>query len=94
MSDDMKVSKGLAFPVVALPGVGHMPAKGEDEQEAAWVFYVVATRATQRLMIGVEGIGGLEKNRFSVKCIPPNASDLLISATLPNCAFEYSHRFL
>ena len=27
----MKVSKGLEFPVVALPGVGHMPAKGEDE---------------------------------------------------------------
>ena len=25
MSDDMKVSKGLEFPVVALPGVGHMP---------------------------------------------------------------------
>jgi len=26
MSDDMKVSKGQEFPVVALPGVGHMPA--------------------------------------------------------------------
>jgi len=48
----MKVSKGLEFPVVALPGVGHMPAKGEDEQEAARVFYVAATRATQRLLIG------------------------------------------
>jgi superfamily I DNA/RNA helicase len=33
----MKVSKGLEFPVVALPGVGHMPAKGEEEQEAARV---------------------------------------------------------
>ena len=51
----MKVSKGLEFPVVALPGVGHMPAKGEDEQEAARVFYVAATRATQRLVIGVGG---------------------------------------
>ena len=53
MSDDMKVSKGLEFPVVALPGVGHMPAKGEDEQKAA--------RATQKLVIGVgrnEGFGG------------------------------------
>jgi superfamily I DNA/RNA helicase len=49
----MKVSKGLEFPVVALPGVGHMPAAGEDEQEAARVFYVAATRATQRLVIGV-----------------------------------------
>jgi len=54
----MKVSKGLEFPVVALPGVGHMPAKGEDEQEAARVFYVAATRATQRLVIGVGGDGG------------------------------------
>ena len=54
----MKVSKGLEFPVVALPGVGHMPAKGEDEQEAARVFYVAATRATQRLVIGVGGSGG------------------------------------
>jgi superfamily I DNA/RNA helicase len=54
----IKVSKGLGFPVVALPGVGHMPAKGEDEQEAARVFYVAATRATQRLVIGVGGDGG------------------------------------
>ena len=30
----MKVSKGLEFPVVALPCVGHMPAPGEDEKEA------------------------------------------------------------
>ena len=51
----MKVSKGLEFPVVALPGVGHMPAQGEDEQEAARVFYVAATRATQRLVMGVGG---------------------------------------
>ncbi len=54
----MKVSKGLGFPVVALPGVGHMPAKGEDEQEAARVFYEAATRATQRLVIGVGGDWG------------------------------------
>ena len=54
----MKVSKGLEFPVVALAGVGHMPAKGEDEQEAARVFYVAATRATQRLVIGVGGDRG------------------------------------
>ena len=58
MSDDMKVSKGLKFPVVALPGVGHMPAAGEDEKEAARVFYVAATRATQRLVMGVGGQSG------------------------------------
>ncbi len=51
----MKVSKGLEFPVVALPGVGHMPAPGEDEKEAARVFYVAATRATCKLLIGVGG---------------------------------------
>jgi UvrD-like helicase C-terminal domain len=56
MSDDMKVSKGLGFPVVALTGLEHMPAKGKDEQEAAQVFYVAATRATQRLVIGL-GVG-------------------------------------
>lgn len=54
----MKVSKDLEFPVVALPGVGHMPAAGEDEKEAARVFYVAATRATQRLVMGVGGNGG------------------------------------
>ena len=57
----MKVSNGLEFPVVALPGVGHMPAKGEDEQEAARVFYVAATRATQKLVIEVGGDGGFSQ---------------------------------
>ena len=54
----MKVSKGLEFPVVALPGVGHMPAPGEDEKESARVFYVAATRATQRLLVTVSGDSG------------------------------------
>ncbi len=57
----MHASKGLEFPVVALPGVGHMPAAGEDEADAARVFYVAATRATQRLVIGVGGDGGFGK---------------------------------
>ena len=61
----MKVSKGLEFPVVALPGVGHMPAAGEDEKEAARVFYVAATRATQRLVMGMGmGMGGGRVDRF------------------------------
>ncbi len=55
MSDDVKASGGLGVPVVDLHGVGHMPAKGEDEQEAVRVFYVLATRATQRLEDGVGG---------------------------------------
>lgn len=49
----------LEFPVVAAPGVGHMPAPGEDEKEAARVFYVAATRARQRL---VRGVGGDRKS--------------------------------
>lgn len=53
----MKVSKGLEFPVVALPGVGHMHPVEEDEKEAARVFYVVATRVTQRFVMGVGGNG-------------------------------------
>jgi superfamily I DNA/RNA helicase len=53
----MRVSKGLEYSVVALPGVGLMPAEGEDEKDEARVFYVAATRATQRLVIGVSGDG-------------------------------------
>jgi len=61
-SDTIKVltlhaSKGLEFPVVALVGAGHMPAPGEDEREEAKLFYVGATRATQRLIIGLGGCG-------------------------------------
>ena len=57
--------KGLKLPVVALPGVGHMPAVGEDEKDATRVLYVAATRAmqamraTQRLVMGVGRSGRL-----------------------------------
>ena len=54
----MKASKGMGLPVVALPGMGRIPAQGHDEKGAARVFYVAVTRATQRLVIGVcEGWG-------------------------------------
>ncbi|GLS13172.1 3'-5' exonuclease [Hydrogenophaga electricum] len=53
----LHVSKGLEFPVVALVGAGRMPAEGEDEREEARLFYVGATRATQRLVIGASGTG-------------------------------------
>ena len=53
----LHASKGLEFPVVALVGAGHMPAPGEDEREEAKLFYVGATRATQRLIIGMGGEG-------------------------------------
>lgn len=41
----------------ALVGAGRMPAEGEDEREEARLFYVGATRATQRLVIGASGRG-------------------------------------
>ena len=53
----MHASKGLEFPVVALMGVGQMPAAGEDERDEARLFYVGATRATQRLVITASGDG-------------------------------------
>ena len=51
----MHASKGLEFPLVALPGVGHMPESDEDPAEEARVFYVAATRATQRLIVTASG---------------------------------------
>ena len=56
MSDAVMVSKGLGFPVVALPGVGHRLAPREDEKEAARVFYAATTRATQGLVVGCVGV--------------------------------------
>jgi len=53
----MHASKGLEFPVVALAGVGGMPAAGQDEAEEARLFYVAATRASQRLYIAFSGAG-------------------------------------
>lgn len=51
----LHVSKGLEFPVVAMVGVGHTPAEGEDDREEAPLFYVGVTRAMQRLVIGASG---------------------------------------
>ena len=72
----MKVSKCLGFLMVALPGVGHMPWPGEEEKEAAWVFYVDATRATQRLVIGVGGDGGSSGGLVYLLCSSNNAFHL------------------
>jgi hypothetical protein len=51
----MHASKGLEFPVVALPAVGEMPEEGEDAAEEARLFYVAATRATHRLIVTASG---------------------------------------
>jgi len=47
----MKSSKGLEFPVVIIPGLGQMPAPGEDESHEARLLYVAMTRATERLLL-------------------------------------------
>ena len=52
-----KTRERLKFPVMTLHGVGHMPAAAH-KKEAARVFYVLATRATQRLVMGKGGDGG------------------------------------
>lgn len=66
----MHASKGLEFPVVALMGVGDMPTKGEDEKDEARLFYVGATRATQKLIVTLsessDGFAEKLANRASV----------------------------
>ncbi len=57
----MRVSKGLEFPMVAVPGVGQLPFHGEAEIDAARLVYVAATRATERLLVTVSGDGALAR---------------------------------
>lgn len=61
----MHASKGLEFPVVALSGVGQMPMEGREEADEARLFYVAATRATDRLFIPLSGAGRFGQ-RFGV----------------------------
>ncbi|HEX7890003.1 MAG TPA: 3'-5' exonuclease [Ramlibacter sp.] len=53
----MHASKGLEFPVVAVPGVGQRPAVWAEVGDEARLFSVAATRATQRLVVTVSGEG-------------------------------------
>lgn len=62
----MKVSKGLEFPVVAIPGLGHMPAQDQDEKEEARLFYVAATRATETLIVTASGNGAFGERLAAV----------------------------
>jgi superfamily I DNA/RNA helicase len=81
----MTVSKGLGFPVVALPSVGHMPTNGAGEQDAARVLYVAATRATQRPVIGVGGDEG-----FGMRLEP--TAELRDGASLENADLIRVHQ--
>lgn len=62
----MKVSKGLEFPVVAIPGLGHMPAPDQDEKDEARLFYVAATRATETLIVTASGSGSFGERLVGV----------------------------
>ncbi len=51
----MHSSKGLEFPVVALPNMELMPSSSIRERDEAQLFYVAATRATHKLIITSSG---------------------------------------
>jgi hypothetical protein len=64
-SDDMKDSKGLVLPVVAMAGLGFMPAKGADEQAAA--------RVSPRLLLTVIRAADLDGSlRYEVSLYQSN----------------------
>ncbi len=63
----MQACKGLEFPLVALPGVGHMPGPDENAQDEARLFYVAATRATERLLITVSRTGAFGRRLIADK---------------------------
>ncbi|MDR2000720.1 MAG: NERD domain-containing protein [Zoogloeaceae bacterium] len=58
----MHASKGLEFPVVAVYGVGLMPRKDREIADEAKLFYVAATRATQKLILTIAGEGAFAKS--------------------------------
>jgi superfamily I DNA/RNA helicase len=47
----MHSSKGLEFPVVAIPGLGFLPLKDMDSREEAKLLYVAMTRAMDYLLL-------------------------------------------
>ncbi|MDP1672725.1 MAG: 3'-5' exonuclease [Burkholderiales bacterium] len=47
----MHSSKGLEFPVVAIPGLGYMPHRDYGIHEEAKLLYVAMTRAMDQLIL-------------------------------------------
>ena len=47
----MHSSKGLEFPVMAVSGIGYLPAKGQSEAAEAKLLYVAMTRSTDILLL-------------------------------------------
>lgn len=44
-------SKGLEFPVVAIPGIGYLPRENDDVNEEVRLMYVGMTRAMDHLVM-------------------------------------------
>jgi superfamily I DNA/RNA helicase len=44
-------SKGLEYPIVAIPGFGFLPNAHEQESDEVRLAYVAMTRATERLIL-------------------------------------------
>jgi hypothetical protein len=63
----LRVSKGLEFPVVAMPGLGDFPKAGEDETDAARLFYVGVTRATDVLFLSMSAEGAIAKRLAAMR---------------------------
>jgi hypothetical protein len=51
----MHASKGLEFPYVAIPGVGLLSVAEDDLEQEARLFYIAATRSTNRLVVTGSG---------------------------------------
>ena len=47
----MHSSKGLEFPVVAIPGLGYMPRRDQNPHDEARLLYVAMTRAMDQLIL-------------------------------------------
>jgi superfamily I DNA/RNA helicase len=47
----MHSSKGLEFPLVAIPGIGFMPGKQQEMAAEAKLLYVAMTRSTEKLLL-------------------------------------------
>jgi DNA helicase IV len=47
----MHSSKGLEFPLVAIPGIGFMPGRQKDLAAEAKLLYVAMTRSTEKLLL-------------------------------------------
>ncbi|MGY6630556.1 MAG: DEAD/DEAH box helicase [Wenzhouxiangella sp.] len=47
----MHSSKGLEFPIVAIPGIGHLPYRNSEESDEARLMYVAMTRALEHLLL-------------------------------------------